>query len=218
MSELLIAIAVGVVLAVVGAQLIIVSLTSTKTSKEKSEAIGLAQEGMEATRAIIRGNDATSQGWNRIYLPPDGTGNASTSKGTNSPWHPEIIGNVWQLVSSTETIVLAGETYTRKIIIENVCRNDTDGTISGISPCTGGNSDDPTTQKITVSVSKTDAPDVNLIAYMSRYINESMLQTGWNGGLNDGPFSATSTTNTNYGANTETTKLDLITEIKLKTQ
>ncbi len=214
LSELLIAITIAVVLAALGAQLISVSLTSTKTSKEKSEAIGLAQEGMEAIRAVIRGNDASSQGWNRVYLPPDGSGNASTSKGSANPYYPEIVSNIWQITSGTENISLAGEIYTRKIIIENVSRdanNNIESTYNSVN-------DDPTTQKITVIVSKTNAPDVSLLSYMSRYINESVLQTGWNGGLNDGPFSATSTTNTNYGANTETSKLDLTDNIKLKTQ
>lgn len=217
LSELLIAIAIGALLATIGAQLIAVSLNASKTSEERSRGLGLAQEGMESMRAIIRGNDASSQGWNRIYLPPDGTGNASSSKGINNPWHPEIISNIWQLASSTETISLAGKNYTRKIIIENVCRNDTGGAIAGASPCAPGiATDDPTTQKITVIVSKTDIPDITLSAYFTRYPNESMLQTNWSGGFGNGPYPATSTAESTYGNGTEINYLEFTTSLKLK--
>lgn len=219
LSELLIAIAIGAFLATIGAQLIAVSLNASKTSEERSRGAGLAQEGMESMRAIVRGNATSSQGWNRIYLPPDGTGNASSTKGINSPWHPEIISGIWQLATSSEAIIISGKTYTRKIIIENACRNDIGGAIAGVSPCGSGTTDDPTTQKITVTVSKTDMPDVILNAYFTRYPNESMLQTNWSGGAGDGPYSATSTTVNTIGSGSDpTTILDVSTFIKLKLQ
>lgn len=217
LSELLIAIAIGTFLAAIGAQLVAVSLNASKSSEERSQGVGLAQEGMESARAILRGNDATSQGWNRIYFPPDGTGNASSSKGNANPYYPQIVSNIWQLTSGIENISLSGKTYARKILIENVCRNNTGGAIAGVSPCNPGTTtDDPATQKITVIVSKTDMPDVILSAYFTRYFNESALQTGWNGGVGNGPYSATSTTVNTYGDNTETNYLDLTTSIKLK--
>lgn len=200
LAELLLAIAVGITLAVIGAQLVGVSLTASESSKEQGEAAGLAQEAMEAVRAIIRGNDSSSQGWNRIYLPPDGTGGATSSKGDVNPYRPEISGGVWRLATSTENITVAGETYTRKLVIENTCRDPTSGsittsTVSG--PCPDDDKDDPATQKVNVIVSKTGSPDLRLEAFFHRgLVNEVTPQTSWSGGTNDGPFSATATVTT----------------------
>ncbi|MEN9558713.1 MAG: hypothetical protein RL141_1082, partial [Candidatus Parcubacteria bacterium] len=133
--ELLIAIMVGVVLVVVGVQLVLSGLDSIEFSKTRNEGLGLAQEGLEAVRVIVRGNDVGSQGWNRLYLPPDGTGASSTSKGFSHPYHPVISGGVWRLVSGTENITVANETVVRQVIIENVCRDNTTGEIESTAPC-----------------------------------------------------------------------------------
>src|SRR3989344_3875489 len=82
--ELLIAIAILAVIAALGAQLVNVSLQASETSKETGRELRMAQEAMEAMRAIAYGNDASSQGWNRIYKPPDGTGDPSVSKGAGN--------------------------------------------------------------------------------------------------------------------------------------
>lgn len=204
MAELLIAIAVGVTLVALGSQLLSVSLNSSKNTKERDEAMGLAQEGMEAARAIIRGNDGVSQGWNRIYLPPDGTGHASSAKGVSNFFHPEIISDQWQLVSGSEEISLAGETYTRKIIIENVSRDAS----KEVEAVYNSANDDPTTQKVTVIVSKTGAPDAIITTYFSRFINESGPQTSWAGATDsNGPFPATSSP-AGVGSGTETGNVD----------
>ncbi len=192
LSELLIALAIGVVLALVGAQLVAVSLNATRTSQGRSEASGLVQEGIEALRAIAYGNDSLSQGWNRIYQPPAGSGATSTSKGFLNPYHPAIVSEQWQLASGEEIVILSGISYTRKVFIENVCRSDATKDIAGTAPCAAGTSDDPSTQKITVIVSRNGEPDAALSEFFSRYGNEASPQTAWTGSQNCNPVGATS--------------------------
>lgn len=208
MAELLIAMAVGVSLAIVGAELVAVSLTASKTSKARNAGDWLAEESFSAVRAIIKGNDLSSQGWNRIYLPPDGAGDASSSKGLANPYHPEIQAGVWTLVSGAETSTLGGENYTRKILIDNVSRDP--GT-SAIESSYNPSNNDPSTQKITVVVSKVGEPDLTFFTYFSRFPNISTLQTDWSGVLNDGPFSATGTPiiNVGSGSDSSSTIIDL---------
>src|SRR3989344_647647 len=203
--ELLIAIAVGVTLAVIGTQLVSISLQSSQSSKESAEASGLTQEALEGLRAITRGNSSSSQGWNHIYLPPDGTGNASTSKGAANPYHVEVVGNQWRLATGTEAITVANEVYTRTLIIENVSRDSVTGGVEAVYEPTR---DDPSTQKIAVTVSKSGMPDVTLSAYITRHLNEATLQTDWSGSQDNGPFSATSTV-TNLGTDSDPTSTTL---------
>ena len=203
LMELLIAITVGVVLAAIGAQLASVSLNAARSSRQQNEGMGLAQEGIEAMRAIARTNSPSSQGWNKLYLPPDGTG-ASSTKGIGNPFHPEVIGGEWQLMNSSETVVLAGNTYTRSVIIENVARASSTRAILAAYDAAY---DDPSTQKVRVIVSRTGLPDIELSAYFTRFLNESTLQTNWDGILNNLPVSATSSSN-DYSDGTETDNID----------
>ncbi len=214
--ELLIAIMVGVVLVVLGVQLVLSGIGSIDYSKTRNEGLGLAQEGLETVRVIVRGNDAGSQGWNRLYLPPDGTGTSSTSKGLSNPYHPTLSGGVWRLASGAENITVGNEIFMRQVFIENVCRNNTTGAIASVAPCIANSTDDPSTQKVTVVVSQAGSPDVQFSSYFTRFGNEVTAQANWSGGLNNGPFPATSTSLSTYGQNTDTANLDLDTGIRLQ--
>ncbi len=189
LTELIIAIAITVVLAAIGAQLVGVSLYSAGSSKDRQTASRLAEEVFEALRAATQGNTSSTQGWNRIYLPPDGTGTASSSKGANNFYKVLILDNNWQIASGTEAIVLGGDIYSRLFIIENVSRDSSTKTIELIY---NSANDDPHTQKITVTISKTGAPDFVLSQYFTRYLNESTAQINWSGSVNCNPVGATS--------------------------
>lgn len=175
LTELIIAIAITVILAVVGAQLIGVSLYSAGSSEERQTATRLAEEVFEALRAISQGNDASSQGWNRLYLPPDGAGDPINSKGAGNQYKIIISGNEWQINSGSSTITLEGKDYNRYFIIENVSR-DSNGAIESAY---NSNNDDPHTQKVTVYVSKAGGAQFTFSEYFSRYLNESTAQTSW---------------------------------------
>lgn len=199
LTELIIAIAITVILAAMGAQLVGVSLYSAGSSKDRQAASRLTEEVFEALRGIAQGNTTSTQGWNRIYLPPDGAGNASSSKGAANPYKLSVVSNTWQIASGTEAIVLDNDTYSRSFIIENVSRASSTGAVESTY---NFNNDDPHTQKVTVTISKTGAPDFVLSQYFTRYLNESTPQANWSGSASDGPFSATSTTINNYSSST----------------
>lgn len=194
LTELLVAIAVVIFLAALGAMLSNVSFQASKTSKERGAALRLAQEALEALRAISQGNDSTSQGWNRIYRPPSGSGDPSTSKGAGNPYYPIISTSTsaWILFTGTESVALDGETYSRKVIIDNVSR-DSSGNIE--STYNSAN-DDPATQKISVTVSRTGAPDTSIVEYFTRFLNDSGPQTDWGGAQSCASTGATSSPNT----------------------
>lgn len=184
LTELIIAIAITAILAAIGAQLLNVSLYSVGTSEDRQAASRLAEEIFEALRAVTQGNTTSTQGWNRLYLPPDGSGNATSSKGTGgvgNPFYVTIVSNQWQIASGTEDVILEGKTFTRRFFIENICRDNTNHNISTttITTCLGGTYEDPGTQKITAKISKTGAPDFEFSEYFTRYLNESSPQNSW---------------------------------------
>ena len=192
--ELLIAIAILAVIAALGAQLVNVSLQASETSKETGRELRMAQEAMEAMRAIAYGNDASSQGWNRVYKPPDGTGDSSLSKGAGNPYHPVLTGGnpfFWQLAAGEETIGLDGTDYIRRVIIDNVSR-DTSGLIE---PTYTVSRDDSATQKITATIIGPLGREVSLSGYLTRFFNESSPQSDWMAGLGCGPVDAGSGSN-----------------------
>jgi len=86
------------------------------------------------------------------------------------------------------------QAFTRYFYMEDVCRtDDSSGNIaSSSSPCSGGNVDDPLTQKITAVTQWTaggGTDQVNLSRYLTRWGNFSVRQTDWSGGSGqDGPI------------------------------
>lgn len=187
LAEAIIALAL---VAVMGALVVELASTSNRlggSSTERLTSLRLAEEGLEVMRAIAQGNNGDSQGWNRIYRPPDGMGNAVSDKGATHPYRLAQSAGIWILAPGEEIVSLNGKSYARKIVIENVSRNgssDIESTYSLVN-------DDPATQKITVTVAASSTSPVVLVYYMTRYLNEGSRQTNWQGGINAGPFAAT---------------------------
>lgn len=94
---------------------------------------------------------------------------------------------VWKLYNSNR--------YTRYFYVENVCRTSA-GAISGVPPC-GSDTEDPSTQKITVNVGwtiLTEHDSFTHTRYLTRYANHLFSQTDWSGGAGiEGPITATTT-------------------------
>ncbi|MEK9152654.1 MAG: hypothetical protein AAB692_04775 [Patescibacteria group bacterium] len=195
LAEILLTIAIVAIIAPIAAQVTVMSNRLSASSNERLIQLQLAEEAMEAMRAISQGNDAGSQGWNRVYRPPDGSGDPAGAKGSSNPYRTVQSGGIWVLQSGAETLTISGRTYVRKIVVENVCRDNASDAIitaAGVPPCTAGNADDPATQKISVSVTSASLPDAILTSFFSRYLNEGTRQTDWSGGVNAGPFGAAS--------------------------
>jgi type II secretory pathway pseudopilin PulG len=171
--EILIVIALLGVILGVGTQAVFVSLQSGKISGERDAAVGLASEALEAVRGI------TEENWQNIYLLTKGS----------TQYHPVQSGTKWATSTASETITLNNATYTRYFVVQNVCRDATAGsrlitgitdTTGGATTCTGSTGDfDPSTQKVTVTVSWTNADPVIMSEYFFRWKNKTCTQTAW---------------------------------------
>ncbi|MEK7542877.1 MAG: LamG-like jellyroll fold domain-containing protein [Patescibacteria group bacterium] len=89
--------------------------------------------------------------------------------------------------------------FMRWFSVENTCRTtDSSSTISGVSPCDAGSSDDPSTQKVTATVewdSGAVTTQSSLVGFVTRWKNAIFRQTNWTSGVD---ASGTYTDSTNY--------------------
>lgn len=168
--EAILAVALLGVLAGIVGMAVNVSTQSNKASGKKTVAAALAQEAIEAVRAIRDNNETTGRGWNRIYIPSDGKGEAKH-------YYPQIVSNKWQLTFAEETVQKDGVDYTRYLYIEDICRDARNGggsiDTSTIAPCNDvTNFDDPSTVKVTIKVTASGISGIILEEYLTRAKNE----------------------------------------------
>lgn len=171
--ELLVAISLLAIILSIGSESVYVSMQSGKTSSESDVAVGLANETLEAVRAI------SDERWQNIY---------DLTKGAQ--YHPVLSGTKWATSTASELIALNTATYTRYFTVENVNRcNDSSRTIASSTTCVPANnySDDPSTQKVTVTVSWQGSGSPVIISdYFLRWRNKVCTQTDWSGGVGSG--------------------------------
>jgi len=140
-----------------------VSLQSGKVSGERDIAVGLASEALEAVRG------ASEEKWQNIY---------DLTK--NSHYKTVQSSNKWTLSPGDETIAINNASYTRYVVIENVSRD------AGTRLIDTGTNYDPSTQKVTVTVSWPYADPVVMTDYFLRWRNKVCNQTDWSGGAGSG--------------------------------
>lgn len=162
--ELLVVISLLAIILSVGSQAMLVSMQSGKVSGERDVATALASEGLEAVRGV------TEEKWHNIYNKTKGTQHYyATSTNPAGKWSLATT-----TIASDEQVVMNGITFTRYIIIENVQRDSTSRNI-----VTSGGIDDPSTQKVTVTVSWLNADPVTISDYFFRWRNKVCVQTSW---------------------------------------
>lgn len=132
---------------------------------EHTEAVALAQEGIEAVRAI------RDSAWNRLEFAQSGVSiEEIVDSGPIERW-------IFDGESTTDTI----DQYTRTITFADVCRDDNDD----ITSCAGSYTD-PHTKQVTVTVEWTIRPGVtNSVTrglYLSNWESSNFVQTNWVGG------------------------------------
>lgn len=191
--EILVAISAAALVVGLGAQLIFVSLQANKGAAEKNVALGLLEETLEAAR------DATGEQWQNLY-----------NLVKNDSHHPEKSGGKWVIATGTENVAIDSITYTRSFVVQNVCRDNSNRNITGITDSNGSSttactvsdgSPDTSTQKVTVTVSWPNAPSLLAGEYVTRWRNKVCSQTSW-----ASQSSATSTCPvTTYGSSTNIT-------------
>jgi type II secretory pathway pseudopilin PulG len=130
--EPLIAIAVIVIVAASLATIFVVVARSQEAARRRDIAASLANEAFVAIRTIADSDDATSQGFNKLYCPPDGTCPGSSKRPGN---HYKVVLNngKWELATGEESIIQNDVTYTRYLTIKNVCRNTSTNAITGFT-------------------------------------------------------------------------------------
>ena len=165
--ELLIVIAILAIILSVGSQAMLVSMQSGKVSGERDVATALANEALEAVRGV------TEEKWQNLYN--------LTGKGTTHYFASSTVSaGKWTLTATStatdELVVMNGITYTRYVIVDNVSRDATSRAI-----VTSGGEDDPSTQKVTVTVSWPNADTVTISDYFFRWRNKVCSQTSWAG-------------------------------------
>ena len=170
------------------------------TGRQQTIEASLVQEALEAVKSIVNSNDATSQGWNRIYCPPDvvepdegGTCSAAGAKGAPdaNPYKVKVVGSVWKFYQGAESITIGTETYIRAVHIENVSR-DSSGQIESSY---NASNDDPFTQKISVKVTPpSGTPIVSIVSFITRSVKKQTspsqapaAQSDWSDGINCTP-------------------------------
>ena len=175
--EAVLAIALLGILAGIIGMAVNVSTQSNKASGKKTVAVALAQEAIEAVRAIRDNNKTTGRGWNRIYLPPDGSGDKDASKGDGNLYYIGQSANEWILSTDTANrdIVKDGVTYDRSVVIKNVCRDAKNG--GGDIAATGACNEttnwvDPSTQYVRVTVTAGGISAIIVEEYLTRAKNE----------------------------------------------
>lgn len=191
--ELLVVISLIAIILTIGTQAVYVSLQSNKVSGDRDVATNLASEALEATRSVSEEN------WINIYSL------------TKTSQHYKVVqsSGKWTLATGDEVVVLNTISYTRYVVIENTCRDDSTRNITGVGTCAGDSSDDPSTQKITVTVSWIGGDPVVISEYFFRWKNQVCSQSGWSGGGGSGNGVQPCSTTTNY--DTKDNTLDIST-------
>jgi len=176
LAEILIAIVIaGIVIGGIAGTIGTSVITSKKT-RQITAATGLAQQDIEAAKAVAESS------WLSIYCPPSGT--CPGNKGPSNHYKAVLSGGSWQIQSGEATSTIDALTYTHYFYIENVNRDEggdikTDGT------------EDPSTQKITVMVTWSGETNFTMAEYLMRTTSSYFRDFNWSSGnLGEGPYTS----------------------------
>lgn len=186
--EVLVVMAVLAVIVSISSTVFLTSSRSALETGKANIARGLVEEELEAVKA------AATEVWHGLYQPPNGTGDSALSKGAANHYYTKQVGGKWVFQTSTEEIVVNTVSYTRFFYVDNVSRDPDTRDIEAVYNVSH---DDPSTQKVTVTVTWYGGVPFVLSEYVTRWRNRVCVQTNWNGGLNAGV--TTCPTNT-YGS------------------
>jgi type II secretory pathway pseudopilin PulG len=172
--EVMIAIAIAAVILPALATAVVASREGRAQEAERLQATALARQAAEAVRSV------REKGWSNI-----------SSLTAGSPYRPIIASNAWSLTAGAETI----GNFTRQIVATDVER-DSSGTIVD-----SGGTADPSTRKLTVTVSWTQpvTGSVVLEAYYQRYLSNAAWTQTTQAEFDGGTDTQTSVTATGGG-------------------
>ena len=208
LMEILLAVTIGVIMIGAAAVAIVPMLRSNLETRTAQVATALIQEYLDNVRVIAESN------WQNVYNPP-------ASKGPSSQFYLTTASTTFALVSGTTSTIAEGKTFTRYFSIENANRDlcgAGDITTNSSSSCTAGPgtfgvADDPSTQKITVTVTWDSSHTLSRTQYLTRSRNKIFDQTDWSDGPGqEGPITSennqfATSSNINYATTTGSIKI-----------
>ena len=169
--EVLVALAVGTIFILGAASVIAPSLRSSGASNRIQTAAALGKELIENVRVFSEAN------WHNIY---------DLNKTSSNHYYLTTSTSPFAAVAGDETVAVSTTTYTRYFYIDNVGRDGSGNILAS------GGTDDPSTQKVTVSYQWTGGTAATITAYLTRFRNNVLYQTDWSGGSGqDGPVTST---------------------------
>ena len=205
--EIIIAITVGAILIGAASAAIVPILRSNLETRNVQTATSLAQEYLDNVQNLTESN------WLNIYN--------LTPKGPSSQFYLRATSTTYEILSGATSTVVEGRTFTRYFSIENTSRNlcgASDITTNATSSCASGPgssgvADDPSTQKITTTITWPENRSISKSQYLTRSRNKVFVQTDWSAGPGqEGPITlennqfATSS-NINYSTTTGSIKI-----------
>lgn len=160
--ELLIVISLLAIILSFGVNAMFLSLKSNKVAGERDIATALANESLEAVRAT------SDENWQNIY----GLSRSPTH------YYPKQSLGKWVLttVPADGTVTVNNVVFTRYVVVENVSR---DPNTHIVQTTYSSGYDDPSTQKVTSTVSWTGADPIVVFEYFFRWKNKLCPQTSW---------------------------------------
>lgn len=161
--ELLVVISLLAIILSVGANAVFLSTRSNKVSGENDVASSLAFESLEAVRSIVE------EDWQNIYGLVKDTGH----------YYPIQSAGKWIIATGEETINSGDITYTRYITVSNVSRDSITRDVEDIYSQVD---DDPSTQKVSVTVSWPNGNPITISGYFFRWKNKTCEQGSWTTG------------------------------------
>lgn len=160
--ELLISMSILIVVILVGTNAVFLSMKSSEASRERDVVTTLANESLEVVQAVAE------EDWQNIY---------SLVKNSQR-YYPTLSGNRWILTTAVEneTLVFNGKNYTRYVIISNTSR---DNETRNIQDVYNSSFDDPSTQKVSVTVTSPEGYTITAYRYFFQWKNKICNQIGW---------------------------------------
>ncbi len=190
--ELILAIALGVVFIGVAALVIAPILKINTETNEAKVGGALGRELMENARLLVENN------WHSL----DGL-----IRGAPNYYYLSTSTDIFALNSGVESINIGTTTYNRYFYVENICRDDADGSIKGVEPCIPFDVADPSLAKISIDYAwSPEYATKTFSAIVSRFRNKVTTQTDWSLGPGvNGTTSATTGFVTSFNIYTTST-------------
>ncbi|MCL4406264.1 MAG: prepilin-type N-terminal cleavage/methylation domain-containing protein [Patescibacteria group bacterium] len=174
--EALVALAVGAVMIGGVSTALFLSVRSSASTRQLNNASRLASQELDNVRVLAEAN------WNAVYLATK-----YVNPSTTNPHYLSVVTvagkTSFAINNGTTSSAIDGTTFTKSFYIQNVLRDGSDNIVES------GGTDDPSTQKIVVTVTWPTDQSFEIVGYLTRSRNISALFSAWSAGPGlEGPY------------------------------